>query len=185
MTTMNTNTNANANVISNVKRYDWTDKKGKIHQCLTFKLGVRLVKEARGVKVEESHGFVRLADDVKARIKALENGTKIYWSSNVYKTDEAGNFVRDDMGDRVKESAWLIDCGNVYNDVSARASLDVFEKSVNKGLSDGTYVLQPEKEKAQTKAELVEELKQANETIRILKMRVERLEAELAEAKAK
>ena len=189
--TMNTN---NANVVSNAKFYAWADKKGKVHKCVAFKLDVRLVKEPKGIEAEQSHGFARLANDVKARVKALENGTKIYWTANIAKTTTdgleertftAGDFVRDDMGDRVKEAGWLVDCGATYNKEAALDSLEVFRRSVVKGLEEGIYQLQPAKEPEKKKAELVEELKQANDTINILKMRIERLERELAEAKAR
>lgn len=193
MTTMNNAANINS-IVDDVKFYVWVDKKGKVHKCLSFKFLTRLVSEKKGTEPDESKGFARLARDVKERVKALNNGSKIYWSAYVYKTNIVGtneqeikidNFIRNDMGDRVQEAGWLVDMGDTYNEKTALASLEIFKQTVTKGLADGVLEVKPEKAPEKKKAELIEELKQANETIRILKLRCERYEKELAELKAK
>jgi len=174
MTTMN-NTNANANtnienIIAERKLYLRSDNN---HKCVSVKLSVMFLKEGKDVKVENSVGFKRVATDIKGKAKDL--GVKAYFSTNVFKTDDSGQYVRDNFGDRVKESAWLFETGENFDLPAIENALTVFENMVKSGLESGAYKLEPpkeKKEKGKTKAELQEE----NEA---LKKRIAELEAQI------
>ena len=172
MTTINNTNTANTieNIISEKKFYLRSDNN---HQCVSVKLSVMFLKEGKDVKVENSVGFKRVATDIKGKAKDL--GVKAYFSTNVFKTDDNGEYMRDKFGDRIKESAWLFETGDNFDLPAIENALTVFENMVKSGLESGKYKLEPpkeKKEKGKTKAELQEE----NEA---LKKRIAELEAQI------
>ena len=146
-------------------------------------LKIRFIKEAKGTKPEDSVGFAKFSNHIKAVIKNT-HGVKCFYSPWVvqYKRDGSGNFVRDEYGDRVKKTVggWLLETAQdgSFNEALAEEAKKTFVTELLKGLNNNEYKLEPPKAPKTTDG------KPKKPSKNDLELEIIRLKKALAEAQA-